>query len=595
MLAGRRVRLGTPSRTEAQRPSLLFAGSHGRLMPIATVSCRAQLGLHAPLVQVEVSLGAGLPVFSIVGLPATVVKESKDRVRAALINSGFEFPAGRITVNLSPADIPKRGGRFDLPIALGILFASDQLKLHPNYGTDTSALEFYGELGLDGELRSTPGMLLAAAHAARIGHEIIVPQANADEVRVLLGPLQAGSVDLALGDETGRVAFSCADQGRSDTKRAYAGRSPAGSRNVHRTLPIMRAANHLLAVCSHLNGSAQLPLLAPSLAKTTRWISDAPLDLSDVRGQLQAKRALTIAAAGGHSLLMIGPPGAGKSMLAMRLPGILPPMTQQESLDVATIASVTGAFSARQFGCRPIRAPHHTTSAVALIGGGSRASPGEISLAHHGVLFLDELLEYDRRALEALREPLESGVVSIARATHHTQYPAEFQLIGAMNPCPCGRHGDPLGDCRCTPQQIEHYRSRLSAPLLERLDIHIEVPRVDFSEFDESSVLRESSATVAARVTRAREIQHARQGRCNARLADSQIERVCSPDKAGRAMLDRAMKVLRFSARARQRILKVARTIADLGGEATIGATHIAEAVTYRTLDRRTMPESGKE
>jgi magnesium chelatase family protein len=551
-------------------------------MAIATVNCRAQLGLYAPLVQVEVSLGAGLPVFSIVGLPATVVKESKDRVRAALVNAGFEFPSGRITVNLSPADIPKRGGRFDLPIALGILLASEQLKAHPAQVSDLSALEFYGELGLNGELRSVHGILLAAAHAARDGREILVPQANSEEVRVLLGRL--------------RHTIEVARDSQRDSERACSGtgsgRPPqsAASDQIHHG-PIIRAANHLLAVCAHLDGSTPLPILRPPQQPAAGWISESPLDLSDVRGQLQAKRALTIAAAGGHSLLMIGPPGAGKSMLAMRLPGLLPPMTEREALEVATIASVSGVFNARHFGRRPMRTPHHTTSAVALIGGGSRAQPGEISLAHHGVLFLDELLEYERRALEALREPLESGVVSIARATHHTQYPAEFQLIAAMNPCPCGRYGDPRGDCRCTPQQIVQYRSRLSAPLLERLDIHLEVPCVEFSDFEERSLPVETSASVVTRVTRAREMQLERQGKSNARLADAQIERICSPDRAGRSLLDRAMKKLGFSARARQRILKVARTIADLNGAAIVGSSHVAEAVTYRTLDRRPPPE----
>jgi len=278
-------------------------------------------------------------------------------------------------------------------------------------------------------------------------------------------------------------------------------------------------------------------------------------------------------------------------MLAMRLPSLLPPLTEAESLEVAAIASVSGTgFNVGSFGHRPVRTPHHTASAVALVGGGSRARPGEISLAHHGVLFLDELLEYDRRALEALREPLESGVVSIARATYHTQYPAQFQLVAAMNPCPCGRCGDPLGDCRCTPGQIAQYRARVSAPLLERFDIHLEVPRVDLAEFDESALPTERSADVAARVMRAREIQLARQGKCNARLSDAQIDRICSPDKEGRALLDRAMKTFGFSARARQRILKLARTIADLKGDATVGVSHVGEAVTYRSFDRRTAP-----
>ena len=523
-------------------------------MSIATVMCRAQLGLHAPLVQVEVSLESGLPVFGMVGLPATVVKESKDRVRAAIVNSSFEFPAGRITVSLSPADIPKRGGRFDLPIALGILLASGQIKLHPAHGDDARVLEFYGELGLSGELRSVPGMLLAAAHAARDGHQILIPQANTDEVRVLLGGAAA----------------------------------PAIPAMAKRAGPIVRAADHLLAVCAHLDGSVPLPTLARLLPHKALLVADTSLDLSDVRGQLQAKRALTVAAAGGHSLLMRGPPGAGKSMLAMRLPGLLPPMTESESLEVAAISSVSGTgFNAGNFGRRPVRTPHHTASAVALIGGASIARPGEISLAHHGVLFLDELLEYDRRALEALREPLESGVVCIARATHHTQYPAQFQLVAAMNPCPCGRFGDPLGNCGCTPAERARYLSRLSAPLLERFDIHLEVPRVDLSEFEQSSMPVESSADTVVRVTRARDIQLARQGKCNARLMDGQIERVCSPDKEGREILDRAMKVLGFSARARQRVLKLARTIADLRGDAAVGAPHVSEAVTFRAFDRR--------
>jgi magnesium chelatase family protein len=535
-------------------------------MSFATVACRAQLGLSAPLVQVEVSLDPGLPGFSIVGLPATVVKESKDRVRAAIVNSNFEFPAGRITVNLSPADIPKRGGRFDLPIALGILLASAQVRINPACGIDESEREFYGELGLSGELRSVPGMLLAAAHAARAGHEILIPQANAEEVQVLL----AGAAV-----RTGEVG---------------GGRLTGGPR-TQRGVPVMRAANHLLAVCAHLDGGTPLPILSPPLPHTSGWTSDAALDLSDVRGQVQAKRALTIAAAGGHSLLMKGPPGVGKSMLALRLPGLLPPMTEAESLEVAAIASVSSAgFNVSSFGRRPVRTPHHTASAVSLVGGGSMARPGEISLAHHGVLFLDELLEYDRRALEALREPLESGIVSIARATYHSQYPAQFQLVAAMNPCPCGRFGDPTGLCACTPQQIAQYLNRVSAPLLERFDIHLEVPRVDLCDFDESGLPSETSASAAARVTRAREIQLRRQGKCNARLMDAQINHLCSPDKAGRAILDRSIEMLGFSARTRQRVLKLARTIADLSGDADVGAQHVSEAVNYRAFDRRPPP-----
>lgn len=524
-------------------------------MSVAIVLCRAQIGLYAPLVHVEVSLGSGLPTFNIVGLPATVVKESKDRVRAALVNSNFEFPAGRITVNLSPADLPKRGGRFDLPIALGILLASGQVRHDPAATPDLQRMELYGELGLNGELKAVPGMLLAAAHAVRDENEVIAPRANVEEVAVLLAGLQQASMN------------------RGSEKHGG---------------PRVRTADHLLAVCAHVDGSSPLPVLtSPSFESVLRR-ADATLDMIDIRGQRLAKRALTVAAAGGHSVLMMGPPGAGKSMLAMRLPSLLPPLTEAESLEVAAIASASGlTFNAGNFGQRPVRMPHHTASAVALVGGGSRARPGEISLAHHGVLFLDELLEYDRRALEALREPLETGVVSIARASYHTQYPAQFQLIAAMNPCPCGRLGDPLGDCHCSPPQIAQYRGRVSAPLLERFDIHLEVPRVDLSDFTESELRTDGSRTIAVQVARARTIQIERQGNCNARLTDGQIEKLCTPDAAGGALLDSAMKLFGLSARARQRILKLARTIADLSGEAQIGQLQVGEAVSYRAFDRR--------
>ncbi len=513
-----------------------LTGTRRDVMALATVACRAQIGLHAPLVQVEVSIGAGLPAFSIVGLPATVVKESKERVRAALTNSNFDFPSGHITVNLAPADLPKEGGRFDLPIALGILLASGQMTVAPHF----TPAEFYGELGLGGELKPVKGLLLAAANATHWGHELIVPRGNAEEVRL-----------------------ACRTS--------------------------VRAADHLREVCNHVTGTNLLPDCSlGSAAEIVGSVTRGSFpDLSDVRGQFHAKRALVIAAAGGHSLLMIGPPGAGKSMLAQRLPGLLPALTTAESIEVACIASVSAmGFNESCYGRRPFRAPHHTASAPALVGGGPRARPGEASLAHHGVLFLDELPEFPRATLEALREPLESGVVSVSRAAVQAQYPAAFQLIAAMNPCPCGRHGDPLGNCNCTPTEIQRYRSRISGPLLDRIDMHVELAHVANGEFDDKADRGESTASAAARVARARHLQLLRQGVCNARLEDSQVERLCRPDKPGCHVLELAIKRLGFSARGRARILKLARTIADLDGEETLTTSHISQAIMLRTLDR---------
>jgi magnesium chelatase family protein len=510
-------------------------------MAVARVACRAQVGLFAPLVQVEVSLASGLPAFCIVGLPATVVKESKERVRAALLNSHFEFPAGRITVSLAPAELPKEGGRFDLPIALGILLASGQIRARRCAARSSCPpAEFYGELGLTGELKPVHGLLLAAAHAHRCGHEIIVPHENAAEARA-------------------------ASKGE------------------------VRSAGHLLEVCAYVSGAAPLagrPCALPSAASAAAQ-PEMLADLADVRGQVQAKRALVVAAAGAHSLLLLGPPGSGKSMLARRLPGLLPPLSSDESLEVAAIAAASAAgFRPEELGKRPFRAPHHSASMAALVGGGTRARPGEISLAHHGVLFLDELPEFARAVLEALREPLETGVIAVSRAALQAEYPAAFQLVAAMNPCPCGRLGDPAGGCRCTPSAVQYYRARISGPLIDRLDMHVEVPRLSLSDFDEPQPGVEPTAVAAARVARARCAALVRQGVCNARLADAGVERWCAPDAAGRQVLESSMQQWGFSGRARQRILKLARTIADLEGAPQSSAAHVAEAVGLRCLDR---------
>ncbi|MDY0065507.1 MAG: YifB family Mg chelatase-like AAA ATPase [Steroidobacteraceae bacterium] len=499
-------------------------------MGIAIVLSRAQQGMAAPRVRVEVDIGAGLPRFTIVGLPEAVVKESKDRVRAAITNSGFSFPDGRVTVNLSPAELPKEGGRFDLPIALAMLLASEQLR-----GVDLGGCEFYGELSLTGELRPMRGALLVAAAAVRADAPIIAPLENAFEL--------------------GLVA-NC----------RYA------------------VASRLLDVAAHVSGNQPLEFLSGAPPPPA---VGAYADLNEVRGQTQAKRALEVAAAGEHSLLMIGPPGAGKSMLAQRLPGLLPLMSEAEALEAAAVRSAAGlSIDPALWRVRPFRSPHHSASAVALVGGGSHPRPGEISLAHQGVLFLDELPEFDRRALEALREPLETGIVTVSRAARQAEFPACFQLIAAMNPCPCGYLGDGRR-CKCTSEAVARYRSRLSGPLLDRLDLHIEAPRLAIETLSKrDSPEAEPSAAVARRVIAARTVQYARQGAANARLNNREVERYCQPTRAGLALLERASGALGLSARAFHRVLKVARTIADLGGAEAIDVAHVGEAMALRRLDR---------
>ncbi len=494
-------------------------------MSLAVVYSRALSGMAAPLVEVEAHLANGLPAFNIVGLPDTEVKESRDRVRAAIIQSGFDFPAKKITVNLAPADLPKESGRFDLPIAVGILAASGQIAIAPE---ELALYEMAGELALSGLLRPVRGALAMVWQSAQAQRRFILPQQSAEQAALI---------------ESAEVL----------------------------------AADSLGAVAAHLNGIAALERCRAQ-AETGE---EAPYpDLQDVKGQHTARLALEIAATGGHSILMSGPPGTGKSMLAQRLPGILPPLSDNEMTETWALRSLLPQqhhFSRR----RPFRSPHHSASAAAMVGGGSDPKPGEISLAHNGVLFLDELPEFDRKVLEMLREPLENGLIHISRASRQATYPARFQLVAAMNPCPCGYLGHPAKPCRCTPEAIARYRGKISGPLLDRIDLIIEVPALSAAELTQAAP-GESSAAVLQRVLAARERQQRRQGKSNARLSVTELDDIAAIEPEAKAALSAVLEKLSLSARSYHRILRIARTLADLAGSDTVNQRHVMQAVSFR-------------
>ena len=498
---------------------------------LSKIFTRAADGLDAPLVSIEVHISGGLPCFSIVGLPEGAVKESKDRVRSALMNSKYRFPTQRITVSLAPANLPKSGGRYDLGIALGLLIASGQLKS----AKDTNEFECYGELGLDGAVRGTEGLLPALVQGFASKHHLVIPQANIDESTLV----SEASIYLC---------------------------------------------NHLLQVCGFLSGVAEMDKLQIKEVVANH----NSLDFSQVKGQHQAKRAMEVAASGGHNLLLIGPPGAGKTMLSERLPSILPPLSKEQALERASIYSVAGqSVKISELRVPPFRSPHHTCSAVALAGGGAIPKPGEISLAHEGVLFLDELPEFPRAALEVLRQPMENGVVHLSRAAKQVSFPANFQLIAAMNPCPCGYFGDGSQRCHCTEDQVSKYRSKISGPLLDRIDMVLELPPLPKELLlpSESEEGIENSERIRVRVLNAYNTQLERQGKANDRLLSDEVDKLLQLGGNDRRFLEMMIEKLSLSARAYYRTIKVARTIADLDKSAKIQKAHLIEAVSYHRFN----------